>query len=165
MFVNNNEALNLYSLEERKKRNKIVLKVKDIMSRKLITLYDLNNLLQLKNIIELDNINHFPVVNKNRELVGLITKNDYLNISISRLTELEKGTIDDMYKHILIKNVMKTKIITTSPETLLEKAALSMAQYRIGCLPVIDGKFLVGIITRNDFLKVLFEKNVNILPF
>ncbi len=151
------EALNLYSIENRYKKTKSHPTVKDIMSTHLLTLYEWNNLLQFKSFIEEKKINHVPILNAQHELVGLVTKKDFLKVAISKLSDMDKGLLDNMYKHIPLNCIMQKKVITTLPETSLEKAALTMARENIGCLPVVDGTNFIGIITRNDFLRVLYE--------
>ncbi len=52
---------------------------------------------------------------------------------------------------------MTKKVLTASPETTLEEAALVMRQHKIGCLPVLEAERLVGIITETDIFGVLLE--------
>jgi acetoin utilization protein AcuB len=56
--------------------------------------------------------------------------------------------------HIMVKNV-----ITIEEDVALEEAARIMADKKIGCLPVMRGSKLVGIISDND----IFSTMVNLL--
>jgi CBS domain-containing protein len=49
---------------------------------------------------------------------------------------------------------MIEKPVTVSPETTILEAMGAMRTHRIGCLPVVKGKELVGIITEMDFLRI-----------
>ena len=53
-----------------------------------------------------------------------------------------------------VKEVMIEKPITVSPETSIMEAMRKMREHKIGCLPVVQGKELVGIITEMDFLRI-----------
>ena len=52
-----------------------------------------------------------------------------------------------MLKTIPVKEVMTNKVQTTTPDTRLAKAANLMIERKIGCLPVIDGDQLVGMLS------------------
>jgi CBS domain-containing protein len=51
-----------------------------------------------------------------------------------------------------ISNIMKSDIITVSPEQELSEIARIMRHNRIGSLPVINGQELAGIVTERDIL-------------
>ena len=55
---------------------------------------------------------------------------------------------------LLVKEVMSTNVLTTRPDTPLNQAAALMFQQKIGCLPVLDGTKLVGILTEADFVEL-----------
>ena len=47
---------------------------------------------------------------------------------------------------------MNAAPVTTTPDTPLARAAAVMVQQKIGCLPVLDGERLAGILTESDFV-------------
>jgi CBS domain-containing protein len=49
---------------------------------------------------------------------------------------------------------MIDKPVTVKPDTSIIVAMNLMRTHHIGCLPVVQGKDLVGIITEMDFLRV-----------
>ena len=52
---------------------------------------------------------------------------------------------------------MTDKVQTTTPDTLLAEAAKLMIERKIGCLPVIDGNRLVGMLSEGDFVKLMTQ--------
>jgi CBS domain-containing protein len=56
---------------------------------------------------------------------------------------------------VKVGEVMNRKVMTVTPETRTDKAARLMVEHRIGCLPVVRGSTLVGILTTNDLLQAL----------
>ena len=49
-----------------------------------------------------------------------------------------------------ISKYMSTKLITTTPDTTVKNAFLTMKTHRVRHLPVVDGDTLVGIISDRD---------------
>ncbi|MEO6027095.1 MAG: CBS domain-containing protein [Candidatus Binatia bacterium] len=47
---------------------------------------------------------------------------------------------------------MTTAVVSTTPGATLAEAAKTMLERKIGCLPVVDGGRLVGILTESDFV-------------
>jgi CBS domain-containing protein len=54
----------------------------------------------------------------------------------------------------LVGTCMKTPVLCIGPETTVEDAAEIMEQNAVGCLPVVTGAFLVGMITRDRLAKL-----------
>ena len=59
--------------------------------------------------------------------------------------------------HTKVKEVMKTEVIVTGPDTPIEEAAMIMYDRNIGCLPVVEKGGLTGIISDRDIFRVLVD--------
>ncbi len=53
---------------------------------------------------------------------------------------------------MLVKDLMKTRVITVSPDEPIEDAAREMARFGISCLLVIDQARALGVVTERDLL-------------
>jgi len=95
-------------------------------------------------------IGHLPVLDKNSALVGLLTKKDLLRASPSGATSLDMYEISYLISKMIARDVMEKAVITVGDNEVVEEAAKIMADSSIGCLPVMRGKRLVGIITDTD---------------
>jgi CBS domain-containing membrane protein len=60
---------------------------------------------------------------------------------------------------LVVKEVMTSEVITTTPDTLLADAAQVLVERKIGCLPVIEAGRLLGIITEGDFVALATRKD------
>jgi CBS domain-containing protein len=112
--------------------------VKHNMNTKILLVEQSDSLELVSNIMKWKNIHHLPVVNKKKELTGLLTWTDLIKLGNEDL-------------HLRVKDVMTKKVITISQEALLEEAKLIMKTHNINCLPVVKQKELLGILTSKDF--------------
>ena len=95
-------------------------------------------------------IGHLPALDKNSALVGLVTKEDIIKASPSGATSLDMYEISYLISKMVAREVMEKAVITVGDNEVVEEAARIMADNNIGCLPVLRGKRLVGIITDTD---------------
>jgi len=121
------------------------MQVKNQMSRKLVTIPPQTSILRAMEIMHENSIRHLPVV-KGQDLVGLVTEGDLRQASL--LSMVDKVTIED---------VMIKKPFTVSPEDSIEEAAKIVYLHKIGGLPVVKGKKLVGILTIVDLLESFIQ--------
>lgn len=109
------------------------------------------------NLMRIEKVRRFPIIDKSRNLVGIVSINDLLNASPSQATSLSMWEINYLLSKLTVKEVMKENVITVTEDTPLEEAARIMADKKIGCLPVVRNKEVVGIITETDLFKTFLE--------
>ncbi|MDI6853446.1 MAG: CBS domain-containing protein [Deltaproteobacteria bacterium] len=127
------------------------MKVKDIMVKEVATL-DVNDELSLANdIMRLGRIRHLPVVDGPR-LVGIISERDLFRSSLAQALGYGTKATRDLMKTLRIKDIMVAQVITIAPESEIKDAVQLMIDKKIGCLPVVEGDRLVGLITETDIL-------------
>ena len=129
------------------------LKVKDLMSTELITL-ELSETLELAGeIMKLARVRHLPVVDGDI-LVGLVTHRDLLKAQVSVLASLSADERSAIESAVNVASIMNPEVRTIGPNARAVEAGLLMREHRIGCLPVVEGGALVGIVTEADFLEL-----------
>jgi len=125
--------------------------VRDIMQEKLVPISASDSLSTVEDIMRLGGVRHMPVVHGGK-LVGVVSQRDLLSISLSDLNEHGSDERRAFLHALDIGRAMSTPPIVIEPFATVEKAALLLAEHRIGCLPVVDGEDLVGLITATDVL-------------
>lgn len=131
-----------------------MLTVGDLMTTKVFTLLESDSLYTAKQIMEMARVRHVPIVDANESFIGLITHRDMLALAVSKLSDIDASTQDELDAGTPLHEIMRTDVAVVSPETLLRDAAHMLLEHKYGCLPVVDGKKLVGIITEADFLRL-----------
>jgi len=102
------------------------------------------------------NVKHLPVV-KNDRLKGIISDRDIKEYSPSKATSLDMYELHYLLAKTKIKEIMRTKVFWTTPDTPIEEAAMAMLDDNIGCLPVVDNGIVVGIISDKDIFRALVD--------
>jgi len=92
-----------------------------------------------------------PVVDQDGKLVGIVTASD-LELFFSRAPS--PGVLKRQFR---VDQVMKSPVMTVSPDYPLEEAARLMLKHKVGGLPVVEDGELVGIITVSDVFAQLVE--------
>ena len=100
---------------------------------------------------------HLPVVDKKGTLIGVVTQTDIVRTSPSPATALSVSEVNYLLANLRIREVMSSPAITAVEDTPLEEAARVMVANKIGCLPVMRGGKLVGMITETDIFKSFVE--------
>ena len=128
--------------------------VRKIMMGSPVTLTPDDTLDLANNVISLGRIRHIPVVEKGK-LVGLLSERDLIGAAANRIFGLNQKSKSALLKTELVKNIMKKRLVTVTPDTPIKDAARLMADKKIGCVPVISAGALVGLVTTTNVLRYL----------
>ncbi|OGW36452.1 MAG: hypothetical protein A2010_17200 [Nitrospirae bacterium GWD2_57_9] len=131
--------------------------VSDWMTKKVVILYPDDYLSDAIAMMREHEIRHLPIL-KNDKLKGMLSDRDIKEYSPSKATTLDMYELHYLLAKTRVQDVMKQKVITTTPDTPVEVAAMMMLDKGIGCLPVVDqGGRIVGIISDKDIFRALVD--------
>jgi acetoin utilization protein AcuB len=102
-------------------------------------------------------IKRLPVLDSKGQMVGIVCEKDLLYASPSPVTSLNVWEIHELLGKLVVEKVMTSRVITVGEDQPLEEAARIMEDGRIGGMPVMRGKQLVGIITESDLFKSFLQ--------
>jgi acetoin utilization protein AcuB len=132
------------------------MRVEHIMTSPVVTITGETPVLEAANIMKERKIERLPVAEGGR-LIGIVTKDRVLRASPSAATSLSLHEIHYLFAKLTVKDIMQRDVLTVSPDTTVENA-VSMAQdKKVGCLPVVEGGRVVGILTTNDFFYLVLN--------
>ncbi len=128
--------------------------LRERIQRKPITISPDASFFEARNLIHEKGIRHLPVVDKNNKLVGIVTDRDIRQAAPSDATLLSVQELNYLLGKLKVSAFMtpKDKLITISPDALIEEAVQLMHDHKIGSLPVVEGEKLFGIFTETDVL-------------
>ena len=125
------------------------LKVKDAMTKNVITIKPSATIDELEKLINETEHLGFPVVNEKGELVGIVTYEDVIKVGPEERPKMK------------VEDIETRKLIVAYPNETLDAVLRKIVLHDISRLPVVDPKNpkkLLGIITRYDIAKAIHVK-------
>lgn len=131
--------------------------VKNVMSKNPITISPDSSVTDAKALMTKKNISKLPVLDKNNSLVGIITKKDLAKATPSDATTLDMFEIGYLLSKITVEKVMTKNVVTVPDTEVVENAAKVMVDNNVGCVPIMSGELLVGILTESDLFELFTD--------
>ena len=149
-----------------------MMKVKDIMTREVISVTPDTEILKAARLLLEKRINGLPVVDEAGQLVGLLCQSDLVaqqkRIPLPSLFTLLEGFVPltsmkridkevEKIAAVTVSQAMTPDPVTVGPQTDIEEVAALMADKKYHTLPVIEDGRLVGIVGKEDVLRTLLS--------
>jgi len=131
--------------------------VKDRMTPNPITVTTETSLKEALELVRSKPFRHLPVVDQDGSLVGIVTEKSLVYAAPTPTTTLSVFEVDYILSHTKIGQIIQGPVITVGPDLPIEEAARKMVDHRFGCLPVVEGDRLIGIISDTDIFRVFVE--------
>jgi CBS domain-containing protein len=131
------------------------MKVKDLMQTDIATLRTNDSLDVAEDIMGMGRFRHLPVVQANNRLVGIVSQRDLLRASVSSLLKVSAHKQQQWLGKVAVRDVMSKGVVAVEADADIEDALKVLLIEKFGCLPVIEKKKLVGILTDTDLLEYL----------
>ena len=130
------------------------MKVRELMTTDVFTIARNDTLALADDIMKTRKIRHIPVVEEGR-LVGMLTQRDLFQAALSNALGFGEKARTGFLKTVPVKETMTDEVITVDGNAEIREAARTMLDRKVGCLPVVEGGKLVGILSETDLLKVI----------
>lgn len=132
------------------------LQVGQFMTTDLFTVHPEDVVDLAASLMDWRHIRHVPVEDNEGCLIGLVSHRTLLRL-------VGQGLKGKEQQPVAVKDIMKRDPVVVTPNTPTLEAIELMRNHKVGCLPVVEDKRLVGIITERDLIRVaamLFEKHL-----
>ncbi|KKB37563.1 acetoin utilization AcuB family protein [Bacillus thermotolerans] len=127
--------------------------VEEIMQRDLHLLSPEDKIGTALQLFRDKKIRHVPIVDDKGELVGIVTDRDVKDSTPSIL----KKDLSDEELNKPLSVIMQKDVFTGHPLDFVEDIAATFYEYKIGCMPIVQGGEVIGIVTESDVLRTFVE--------
>jgi len=151
-----------------------MLKVKDIMTKEVITVSPEAEIVYATKLLLENRINGVPVTNETGKLVGILCQSDLIAqqkklpvpsffsfldglITLTSMKQFEKEV--QKIAAITVAQAMTPNPIAVGPDTDIEAVAALMVDNNFHTIPVVDEGELVGIVGKEDILRTLIPRS------
>ncbi|TRZ50553.1 CBS domain-containing protein [bacterium] len=146
------------------------MKVKEIMTKDVTSIAAETNAKEALDLLQKREISGLPVMDANRKLVGMFTEKEVLSTilpsyieKVGRFVYMENPKAVRQKARALstikVKDIMRQDVITVDEDTALCEVARLMLTQKARRIPVLNKiREVVGIVSRGDILRALFEE-------
>lgn len=131
------------------------VRIADVMTRKIVCMHQDASLEQAAAMCWQRHISGLPVVNSQRELVGIITLKDLLRQFLQAETLLPEAW--QARQRAPISQFMQRELITLEPESSVQSACALMATHRIRRILITRQQQLLGLFSSRDAVRMLAQ--------
>lgn len=133
------------------------LLVKDVMSTQLVTLSIDETVSLAEQLMQAMSVRHLPVIGEGDHLVGIVSDRDLLAAAASSLEDVDTQQARASSRRVPVERIMTRDVRVAEPHTRLLDAAVAMREHKVSCLPVVEDRMLVGLLTETDLVGVLID--------
>lgn len=133
------------------------LTVRDVMTAKVRTLKASDRASDAYDLMDEHHVRHVPIVDDDNRLEGLVTQRDLLSHVLAVAQDLPLSAKRAILEGVRLETVMTGVPETVEPQDELREAGILLLDHKFGCLPVVEGDRLAGILTEADFVRIVVE--------
>ncbi len=133
------------------------LRVADVMTREVRTLGPNDHLVLADELMKQGHFRHVVVVEDGR-VVGVLSQRDIFYGALAWSLGHGLRAHEQLLETSSVKSVMASHVVSVDQDAPLAEAAALLREHKIGCLPVVTGDALVGILTEGDFLALIASR-------
>jgi len=128
--------------------------VADIMQTDVFTLGRNDKLSTADDLMVKQRVRHIVVLDEYDKVCAVVSQRDLFQGALFKALGYGSHLAKKMLDNYAVKEAMSKELFTTTKDVPIAEAASIMLTNKIGCLPVLEGGALVGIITETDFLRL-----------
>ncbi len=147
---NNNQALDAYKKMANIDTSEQIFHVEDIMTKDVTTIDSTFKIAQAYELLKDTKISQIPVLDKEKNILGLINKKMILNLIMEDVNEIR------IVLNKILNDLYFDEVLTTDPITDIRRVAKVMIDFKLDAIPVVNNKDeLVGIVSKSDIIKAV----------
>jgi CBS domain-containing membrane protein len=143
-----------------KKRLDIDWTVADVMTREVRTIDKNDSLANASRLMDSGGFRHLVVVDGENAIEGVLSARDLFHGPLAWSLGQGRTAHEKLLEATRVKDAMHEDVETVEGSEPLRDAAARMLRRKIGCLPVVEGERLTGLLTEGDFLMLVAGESV-----
>jgi CBS domain-containing membrane protein len=140
-----------------KPRLSLAWSVADVMTREVKTVDANEPVSAARAMMDAGEFRHVVVTGPEGGIEGVLSHRDLFFGPLAWLVGQGKAAYEKLLSASHVKDVMHTDVATIEATAPLQDAAALMRERKVGCLPVVAGDRLVGLITEGDFVGLVAD--------
>jgi CBS domain-containing protein len=134
----------------------------DIMSRPVVTVHPWTPIPEAAAALTERGVTALPVVDGDDQLVGMVSEGDLIWHRVpadpdAHLARAADAGVDDPPG--TVADVMSTAVVTMPTAATAADLAQTMLDYDVHSVPIVDGRTVIGIVSRRDVLRTLVRRD------
>jgi CBS domain-containing protein len=131
------------------------MRVSELMSRDVVTIADTETCHGAIEQMCRRKVRHLPVLDGAGALVGIVTDRDLRHwlFAPDRYRQIGAVPVSTLLRKAPVRGVMSEPVRCISVAADVAEAAAQMRRDKVGCLPVVEGRRVVGMLTEIDILR------------
>jgi CBS domain-containing protein len=134
------------------------MRVRDIMTSPVHTVWQNASVESAAELMTARSVTALPVVDSDGLLVGMVSESDLLwhRVPAEPTTDAtDVPDTDPVHRPGMVVEVMSAYPLTTTPGADVADVAEAMVESDVRSIPVLDGRAVVGIVSRRDILRAM----------
>jgi acetoin utilization protein AcuB len=142
------------------------MRVEELMSRNVVTIGEAETCYEAVERMCHRRVRHLPVLDREGALVGIVTDRDVRHRLFAPDVYQQVGQVpvSTLLRAAPIRAVMSAPVLSIGAASDVAEAAERMRQEKVGCLPVVEGSRVVGMLTEIDVLRHIAGAEVPASP-
>jgi CBS domain-containing protein len=131
------------------------MRVSELMSRDVVTIGEAETCYEAVERMCRRRVRHLPVLDREGALVGIVTDRDVRHrlFASDVYRQLGQVPVTTLLRQASVRAVMSVPVLQIGATSDVAEAAERMRQEKVGCLPVVEGSRVVGMLTEIDILR------------
>jgi acetoin utilization protein AcuB len=143
-----------------------IMRVSELMSRDVVTIDETDTCHEAVGQMCRRKVRHLPVLDREGALVGIVTDRDVRHRLFAPDVYRQVGQVpvSTLLREAPVRAVMSAPVLWIGAASDVAEAAERMRQEKVGCLPVLEGSRVVGMLTEIDVLRHIAGDEVPASP-
>ncbi len=132
----------------------------EVMNKNVITLSPEDTVDKVHGIFSTHAFHHLPVLDKDQEVVGIVSSSDLLKISLGFCLFKVDGKSsynEALYRSLLVREIMTKEVETMGPEDTIQEAYACFSKGDFRIIPIVSEGHLLGIVTPLDLVAAFLD--------